>query len=328
MIPADRPPRRVYLLLHEARPLREQAERELLALALPDVGLPAFNHGTYRAAESGVDALNTARTLPMMAARRLVVLRDMEEGSEAFYAALSEYLAKPSDSTVLALVGSGFPKVEKGGRRWSATVPKAVAELGGWELDRKIEVDPVRFAGEQAMARGKRLDPRTARQLVELVGPRLGALEQEIEKLSLYAGDEPEITSTHVDAVCAMVAEAEIWDLTTALASRDRPATLAALRRLEGDGLDPRYLLNMITWKLRSFVMAAEALREGANDGTIAKVSGLRHDDVRRVKQAVASGLGGAHEVLGRLARANFDMNGHRAGDRRILERLVIDWLA
>lgn len=327
MIPNDPEPRLVYLLLHEAAPIRESAERDAVNAALRGIALPAFNHGTYKAGESGAEAIATARTLPMMAAKRLVVVRDLHEGTDAFYEALLGYLARPSDTTVLVLAGSGFPKVEKGGRNWSSGVTKAVAGLGGFALDRKSAIDPVRFAVDAAAARGKRLDVRTARQLVELTGAGLGPLVQEVEKLSLYAGDSAEITPRHVEEASALVADAVIWDLTTALAQRDRGPTLVALQRLLDDGLDPRYLLSMITWKLRSFAVAAEAVRAGADDASVAKVAGVRFDDVRAVRRAVGAGLEDAHRMLARLAGAHQQMNGHRAGAQRILERLVVDWL-
>lgn len=318
-------PAPVYVLLHAAEPHRRGAFEAIQAACAPSLGLPAFNHGTFRASENGEQGIAAARTLPMMADTRLVAIRDIEEGNKAFFTSLMGYLKDPSPSTVLVLLGAGYPKVVKGGKRWSTAVEKAVKAAGGWILDRKLKPDPQRYASEQARARGKLLDPAAARFLVEVVGADLGRIEQEIEKLSLYVGDAESIRPADVDAVCALVAEAVIWDLTSALVKGDRAASLQHLQRLLGEGLDPRQILFTITWKLRSVAAAADAIRHGANDAQAAKAGGMRAYEVRVVRTAVNKGLPGPEVVLGRLAEANRQMNSHRAGARRILERLVLE---
>ncbi|MCB9678403.1 MAG: DNA polymerase III subunit delta [Alphaproteobacteria bacterium] len=319
-------PRPAYLLVHESGPTRDGATAAVIDATRPHVGLEAFNHSTFRAGENGIDAVVTARTLPMMAGRRLVVVRDLEEGDDRFFAALVEYLEDPSPSTTLILNGSKFPKVVKGGKAWSAVVKKAVAAVG-WVLDAKKSEDPVQFVVERAARLGKRMDARTANVLVEIVGRKLGPLEQEVDKLASFVGEAAEITSDDITTACSMVAEAVIFDLTTALVARDRNATLAALQHLASEGNDPRYVLAMVTWKMRSVALAAEAMQAGASDGNIAKAAGLRFDEVRRIKPVILAGVDEADAMMGRLAKANLDMNSHRAGDQRILERLVVDWL-
>lgn len=318
----------VYVLLHAAEPHRRRAYGIVEAAVLPTIGLAAFNHSTFRASERGPDALAAARTLPMMADRRLVVVRGVQEGTRAFFEALMEYLKDPSPSTVLVLMGSGFPKVEKGTKRWSTAVEKAVKAANGWVLDRKVELDPINFAGQKAASLGKDLERSAARALVEVVGGDVGRLEREVEKLSLYVGDSKTISPADVDAVCALVAEAVVWDLTSALVRRDAAASLKLLQRLLEDGVDPRQILMTITWKLRSLLAAAAAIRQGGSDSQVAKAAGLRAFEVRQARAAVEGGLEEADVVLARLARANQQMNGHRAGAHRILERLVVDWVA
>ncbi len=319
-------PAPVYLLVHDSGPIRDGATSEVVKACAAHIGLAAFNHTTFRADESGVDAVQAARTLPMMADRRLVVVRNLEEGDDAFFAALMGYLEDPSPSTTLVLNGTRFPKVVKGGKRWSTKVKKAVEKVG-WVLNAKVSRDPVAFVVDAASKEGKRIDRRAAGMLVEVVGRNLGTLQQEVGKLATFAGDREQITVEDVTNASSMVAEAVVFDLTTALVAKDAEHTLASLQHLLNEGNDPRYILAMVTWKLRSIVLAADAMRQGAPDGTVSKVSGLRSRELSRVKPVLKQGVAGADVVLERLARANFDMNNHRAGDTRILERLVVDWL-
>jgi hypothetical protein len=52
----------------------------------------------------------------------------------------------------------------------------------------------------------------------------------------------------------------------------------------------------------------------------------MSFDAIRDLERAVKEGRAPtAASVLGRIAQANRQMNEHRAGDRRVLERLVLD---
>ncbi len=318
-------PAPVYQLLHPEEPHRRAALQAIEDAMGRWIGLPAFNHGVFRADEQGEQGLSAARTLPMMAERRLVVIRAVHLAGNAFFEALLAYLQSPTPSTVLVLYGEGFPKVKDGVRRWSTPVEKAVRAVGGWKMDRRARPDARRFVQEQAEAAGKRIEPSAVRVLLERVGEDLGRLEREVEKLALYVGDEPTITTGDVERLCALVSEAQIWDLTSAMVRRDRARSLAQLQRLLADGLDPRHLLATITWKIRGVICALEAMEAGANDADARKAGGLRFDEVKALRAAARRGVESPERTLLRLARAAHQMNASRAGDRRILERLVLD---
>lgn len=71
-------------------------------------GIPVdFNFNQYYAKECDVQrVVEAANTLPMMAQRRLVLLRDVQDIKEAGLDKLAKYAEKPSPSTVLLMVGS------------------------------------------------------------------------------------------------------------------------------------------------------------------------------------------------------------------------------
>lgn len=312
-------------MVHAARPVRERAVSAVLDASASHIGLQAFNHAVFRAAESGVDGLSTARTLPMMAPCRLVEIRDLEEGTDAFFAALIEYLADPSPSTIVVLSGSGFPKVVKGGKRWSVSVRKAVGRSGGFSMDPKASPDPVRFVRDVASGLGKRMDAATARAIVERIGPRFGALELEVDKLVAFVGDAAAIERRDVESATAGVAETEVWGFTASIVARQAPVALATLQRLQADGQDSRYLLAMVSWKIRGVLATADALRAGVPERDAARLGKLRPNELRQVKEALRAGLAPTDRVLSALASANLEMNRHRAGDKRVFERLVLD---
>ncbi len=314
-------PAPLWLVFGDARPLVDQAVDTITEAVLRRVGLPAFNHSVVRATESGASqALATARTLPMMAERRLVVVRELAQASDELLEAVVDYAGQPSETTVFVLTGDGFPKVRKGGKNWSARVQNAFKKQGRvLKLDTQ-GVPLVRFAQDEAARQGKRLDARDAELLVELVGQDLGRLQQEVTKVALYVGEREEIGADDLLAACSMVAVSVVWDLTAGIASRDPDKALAALHRQLEEGEDPRKILGMVVWQLRKLLMATEQLRLGN------RPTGLPGDQIRLLQVAIDSGRArGAAEVMGRVAEANRHMNEHRAGDRRILERLILE---
>lgn len=320
----------VWLIHGDARPLVQDAVAKVVARALEQCAIPAFNHSTSSAAEGDpAAALATARTLPMMSDLRVVEVRDMQEGSDQLFEALLAYAADPSPSTVLVVTGSGFPKVRKGGRSWARKVETAVKKAGRVVKISSRDMPAGRFAVDRAKALGKRLGRREAELLVEIVGDDLGRLAREVDKVALFVGDAGEITADDLHMACSLVAESVIWDLTAGIAARDPDGALASLHRQLEEGEDPRKLLGMIAWQLRQVLQAAELIRAGASDGEIRTATRMRFDLLRSLRRSVEAGrTAGAARMMGRLAHANRQMNEHRAGDRRILESLVLDLCA
>ncbi|MBW2255368.1 MAG: DNA polymerase III subunit delta, partial [Deltaproteobacteria bacterium] len=239
----------LWLVIGDARPLVEAAVDQVVGAALEQCGLPAFNHSAYRASDANaVGALSTARTLPMMASLRLVVLRDLEEGADGLFEALLDYIPDPSPSTVLVLTGQGFPPTRKGGKNWAARIQNAVKKTGRLVKFASKDVRAPQYARQEAERLGKQLGVREAELLVALVGDDLGRLRQEIEKVALFVGDRPRLTADDLNLACSMVAESVIWDLTSGIASRNADQALAALHRQLEEGQDPRRLLAMVAW--------------------------------------------------------------------------------
>src|SRR5580698_5305288 len=73
----------VYVLAGEERFLRDQVVAEIRAAAL-GTGIPAFNEDKFQAGEVDVDkVIAAARTVPMMAPKRFVLVRGVERWDSA-----------------------------------------------------------------------------------------------------------------------------------------------------------------------------------------------------------------------------------------------------
>ena len=157
--------------------LKEDAVRFILDNAL-DPSLRDFNFDQRSAGQLEPDAVaDLCNTVPMMAERRVVLVRDVEawKRKTKAKAALLEYLKRPSPDTVVVLVqGAAEPAEDKELAKATVSVefkPATAAEAEKW-LDRQVK------------ALGITLGPGAGAHLLKCTGNELAALRLELAKLS------------------------------------------------------------------------------------------------------------------------------------------------
>src|SRR5580765_6748777 len=107
----------VYLVHGEEAFLKEQAAAEIRRSVLGEGSAEeaAWNLTILEAASSSlVEILDAARTLPMLAPRRLVLVKEAEKLREGDVESLKDYLKDPAPtSCILMVAGSGKPDFRK-----------------------------------------------------------------------------------------------------------------------------------------------------------------------------------------------------------------------
>jgi DNA polymerase-3 subunit delta len=239
----------VYLIAGEEPLQREEALSALREHVL--AGAPVdFNLDRLDAAGTSPAALgDLLRTLPVMAPRRLVELREPDASRAAgrgfgeALVALIEELGR-GGASVLVLIAARVDRRT----RWVRAVGEAAT----------IQCDPPRGTRETAaFIRGeaKRQGVSLARGVPERLFERVGAqpllLRQEIAKLSLLAGPQREVTLEHVVAAAVDVAEEPVWDLTDAIGDGRGADALALLARLARGGAAPPLVLGALATHFR-----------------------------------------------------------------------------
>jgi DNA polymerase-3 subunit delta len=169
--------------------LKDEAVRAILD-AVVDPGLQDFNYDIRSASQldpDHVEALCT--TLPMMANRRLVVIRDVEAWNKRARAkaAVLHYLGKPAAETVLILVQGASRKEEERSEADGDLARLACAVEVAHCTPRLAE----KWVIKRAEERGVRLEPAAASHLVKAVDADLGAARSELDKLAGLGGGAP-----------------------------------------------------------------------------------------------------------------------------------------
>jgi DNA polymerase III subunit delta len=116
-----------------------------------------------------------------------------------------------------------------------------------------------RYLQDRLGREGKQIEKEAEALLLERVGPDLGLLEMEIQKLVTYS-EEKRIALEAVEALVAANREEPIYELTAALGRRNAKEGLRILRRLWEQGYHPLPVLSGLINAFRRFLLALERL--------------------------------------------------------------------
>lgn len=301
------------LYLLEGDDLQSRHDLALEFAGLVDDGLQAFNVESFYANEatnaSGRDQLigallSTARTLPMMSDRRVVIVHEAErllaprrgkddedgeaepkKGKRGNSPAedLEAYIEHPEPMTVLVFVAGQLDA----NRRLVKLLRKHadVVDCGTLESPRDAALWIQKRLEKDELA----IDAKTVNLLLQTTGLSLGRIRAEVEKLVLYAAGESVITPGHVKDLVIPENESEgVFALIEAVRNSNAPRALLEISALIDSGVQPP----MILGQLRA---AAVQLR---NDARVR--SGL--DAVMRTDVAIKSSAGTPQHLLECLA--------------------------
>jgi DNA polymerase-3 subunit delta len=263
----------LYVVAGEEQLLRDEVVAALRTASLAG-GIAEFNEDKFTAGEADVDAiLSAARTVPMMAPRRFVLVRAAErwEAQEAEgnpFDRLAEYAAAPVDSTCVVVVAQKLD-----GRRKLAAVARKQGFLVACEaLDAR---SLPRWIVDRFAAKGHAVDDDVAERLASLAGPLLSAVDDAIERLSLYVGPGAAVDEAAVGECVARVRTADTWALVDAVGARDLGRALRTL----ADAYDPRErglpLLGALAWSIRQLARFQAAVAGGASPDEAARRAGV-----------------------------------------------------
>jgi len=312
----------VYVLVGTERLLIERAV-DAVRKAVDSMGVPGFNVEVFDG--KGLDAarvISAARTLPMMADTRLVLLRHVDAMTPTEQTNLAEYLDDPSDSTCFLATATKLD-----GR---AKLAKAAKKKGYL-----IEARPLRgaelreFIRAEATAREHNIAPQAIEALLDAVGDDLAAIDDAMERLSLFVGAGQRIDAEAVMMCVTRIRVESIWSLVDAIGLKDRRKGIAAAQSLLDDREPPLRLLAMVARQLRIVARMREALSEGLRPQEAAKRAGAppfkAGDLTESARRFTADSLGQAFTLIAETDRA---LKGSKRPPDVILQDAVLELCA
>ncbi len=313
---AQRKPDAIYLIVGD-----DDAEMSRLSAdvsALVEDELRAFNLERMYAGEKGVTTasiVESARTLPMMADRRVIVvlraeriLKPKRRGKEeepddaeeppGDTDVLEAYVKRPEPLTTLVFVASDVDR----SRRLYKAIQKHATIVECWGLkggkDGRVDLRQVARTAEalvrQAAAdAGQHIDPAAARLVADRAGTDIATLRGDVERLLMYAAGKPTIDLRDAQEVVSAETSQDDWAVTNAIQRGDAAEALRQVALALESGGVPYMILGQLGWFVREKLPAS---------------------DPRRVPAAVDA-----------LFRTDLDLKSSGGDPRVLLERLVVE---
>ncbi len=198
--------------------LKDLRIRELVDAAV-DPATRDFNLELRRGAETDAESLDSLlSTPPMLAERRVVVIRDADKLKKDARALLDRYLDRPPQDVVLLLVSATGVRADKSLSDRSTAVE--FAPLSGDRVPKWVT-----YQAETVL--GRTITPGAVALIVEAVGEDLAQLATELEKLASFSGDM--IDAAAVSAVVGVRRGESLGDLLDAVAARDATKALSLI---------------------------------------------------------------------------------------------------
>ena len=117
--------------------------------------------------------------------------------------------------------------------------------------------------------------------MADLVGSDLWTLDQELEKLSLYASGR-EIGEADIRLMVSQVREASIFEAVDAMIDGRTQVALRLLAQLRDDGREPQYIIAMVERQLRLLALAHDSMVRRVPQNELKRTLGTSSDFVVR----------------------------------------------
>jgi DNA polymerase III delta subunit len=212
----------------------EMARKTVLASHPPD-----FNCDLFYSTASPEEILDAVNTLPFMAPRRLVVLKEFHQFPASTVKTLTPAFRDSSDTTCLLILSRKAPGSSKD---------------PGWKVlplgirDREIPAWLKRVSAEK----GLKISDTAVSSLIEFAGNDIGLLLMEIDKLTL--GGRKEVTERDVILSASSVREYTSFELVDAIAAGQKARAFRILRTsLAGTAAQATVILGTLNWHYRQF---------------------------------------------------------------------------
>jgi DNA polymerase-3 subunit delta len=193
---------------------------------------------------------------------------------------------------------------------------KEFKQLKEWEAPNWIQ--------QRARDEGGEISWDASRELAGLAGNNLRLLDQEIEKLLLYANGEP-VTKKDVRALVSLAREASVFDLVDYVGRRETDKALRLLHHLLDEDQHPLRLLAMLTRQVRILIQVSELQAGNMTPDQIAKRLKLHPYVVKKgLAQATNFTLSQLEEAYALLVNTDWKIKTGEMGDELALDLLVV----
>jgi len=251
----------------------EEYGKEAFSQWLIDALAPAqardFNMDTFRSDRfDPLDLLQIYESYPMLAERRLLVLRDCDQLSPDICRSLERVVDAPVETSCLVLIGG---KVDMRRRLF-----KQISKVGeGIEFRPPYDREIPQWIQRQAKYKGVQIEPAAIDILRLYVGNSPRELVGELDKLITFIGEGKAITREAVEQVTAASRQVNVFELAEAVGGRNAAKAQVLLNRYLDQGEEPAKAIAMIVRHFNLLLRTQRHMAKGESKEQLAKALGV-----------------------------------------------------
>ncbi|MDX1414309.1 MAG: DNA polymerase III subunit delta [Candidatus Promineifilaceae bacterium] len=267
-----------------------QAQKETLTkliAKLGDVSMLDINTTRFTGTMPFNELRQACDSIPFLAKARIIIVTDFIQSKpdKALMGEILDYLPRLPETTRLIFQES------KVLRDNNALLKLARQEKNGFEklFSRPQGSQLERWIIQRAETKNGRIAPQAAHLLATSIGNELDILDNELEKLVAYKGqdEDPLIHVGDVALLSPYVTEASIFDLVDAIGNRNGKNASRLLQEKFSQGADPFYLFSMFVRQFRLLIQVKELVVAGYRPAGIARELNLHNFVVTKLYQQV-----------------------------------------
>lgn len=246
----------------EAYLLQQSLERFKYAVVSPDTA--DFNYNLYYAGDADVSNVRDAvEQLPMMAPRRLVILKEAHELNDREWAELEPVFQTPVESTVFVVFAARVDKRKK-------AIRLLLEKADSVEFKKPYENQIPSWIRYIAGTLELEMTDEAVHLVHKLVGNHLTEIEAELKKLGDYVGTRRRIEVQDVAAAVSRSKEESVFDFTRAVGENNRVKALEQLVRLLDQGQSEVGIVALVARHVRLLMTVKKGQEEGLYGGKLA----------------------------------------------------------
>jgi DNA polymerase-3 subunit delta len=185
-----------------------------------------------------------------------------------------------------------------------------------------------RWINNRVSELGSRITPDATKKLVEFIGPDLWMMENELQKLTLYAG-AGHINEETINLLVPRLKEANIFKTVDAILEGRSFESIQSARKLSEDGAHISYILTMIARQLRLILLAKSLIKNNVTGNSLSQRLGLRAEFAveRTVAQARRYDVESLTLAYRKLLDADLAVKTSSLSDEFVIETTIADMI-
>jgi len=308
----------VYLLCGEEDLLAEEAMEAIIGAALAPHERH-FNLDHLRASDTDIRQIRAiASSFPMMSARRVVVVHDVDRFTAKEVELLLAFVEHPPPTTILILTAGD---VDMRKRPFSTLKSSVAVQVFKHPFENRLPA----WIAERIAREGGSITPDAAQLLAAYAGPSLRSIHNEISKLLTFTGRPAAITVDEVSSVVGVSREYTVFELQRAIGLRNRQRAAEILERMMEAGENPPRIIVMLTSYVLTLWKVLHMLRAGTSTAAIAGDLHVKEYRAHEYRQAAERFTRQEIEdAFGVLARADEQVKGASPDERFAMLECVL----